>query len=205
MASRLLSFLVWALVAAGAAFWGLRLFVHPPGLPPHAQLPDVRLAVNGDLSRLLGASPEPEEDTPAPAAASERYKLLGVVAPRGAGTLGQGFAIIAVGSEPPKAWRTGAAVDGDTVLLGVGTRTAQLGPRGGPATVALELPPPTEASHAMPLPALPPQPGMPFRPGMPLRQGVPMPQPGAMPVNPQVNGQVAPAENTTVDDSDNEE
>ena len=39
MQTRLLSFAVWALVAASALFWGLRLFVTPTALPAQARLP----------------------------------------------------------------------------------------------------------------------------------------------------------------------
>ena len=52
---------------------------------------------------------------------------------------------MAVGDQPARAWRTGSAVDGDTVLLSVSQRGVQLGPRGGPATTTLTLPDPDRA------------------------------------------------------------
>ncbi|HSI57729.1 MAG TPA: hypothetical protein VLA16_09240 [Ideonella sp.] len=147
MASRLLTFAVWAVVLATALFWGLRVFVQKPGLPAQVQMPSRGLAMGGELKRLLGASvvavvdeeEEPEEG-------SDRFHLLGVVAPRGASLSAQGVALIAVGGEPAKAWRTGAVVDGDTVLLSVDKRSVKLGPRGGPATTELKLPEPEAAA-----------------------------------------------------------
>jgi len=151
MASRLLTFVVWALVAASGLFWGLKLFTHARGLPDNAQATRQVVSQGGDLSRLLGtvvvaaAEEEPED-------ASDRFKLLGVVAP--AGHTGPGVALIAVGDQPARAWRTGAVVDGDTVLLSVGKRSAQLGPKGGPVSAELSLPEPAVAAASPARPIL---------------------------------------------------
>jgi general secretion pathway protein C len=142
MASRLLTLAVWALVLASAVFWALKVFASRTGLPPGTQIPTPSLAMGGELRKLLGTSVK-EVDEDEPVATSDRFHLLGVVAPRGAGHSPQGVALIAVGDEPPKAWRTGSVIDGDTVLLAVNQRSVQLGPRGGPATTELTLPEPT--------------------------------------------------------------
>ena len=143
MQTRLLSFAVWALVAASALFWGLRLFVTPTALPAQARLPAQRVAMGGDLQRVLGMTAKADEPAASPGA--ERFHLLGVVWPRGAEVSPQGVALIAVGDQPARAWRTGSAVDGETVLLSVSQRGVQLGPRGGPATTTLSLPDPDRA------------------------------------------------------------
>lgn len=145
MASRLLTLAVWALVLASAVFWALKVFASGTGLPPGTQLPAPAFAKNGELRKLLGTS-EKIVDGGDPEPTSDRFHLIGVVAPRGADHSPQGVALIAVGDEPPKAWRTGTVVDGDTVLLAVGQRSVQLGPRGGPPTTELSLPEPTPIS-----------------------------------------------------------
>ncbi|WP_374569108.1 hypothetical protein [Ideonella sp.] len=142
MASRLLTLAVWALVLASAVFWALKVFASRTGLPPQTQIPTPSLAMGGELRRLLGTSVKAVDDDE-PVATSDRFHLIGVVAPRGADHSPQGVALIAVGDEPPKAWRTGSVVDGDTVLLAVNQHSVQLGPRGGPATTELTLPEPT--------------------------------------------------------------
>jgi general secretion pathway protein C len=99
-------------------------------------------AVRGDLTRLLGAAaPEPvavPEATVAPEMAS-RFRLVGVVAPKSPRRL-EGLALIAVDGKPAKAYRVGAAIDGNLVLQSVHARGAALGMRGGPPDLTLELP-----------------------------------------------------------------
>jgi general secretion pathway protein C len=96
MASRLLSFAVWAVVLASVSFWGLKVFDPRPPLPPQAQAPARSAPTVGDMSRLLGSSlvaaADEDEDEAAPE--SERFRLLGVVAPRGASHSAQGVALI---------------------------------------------------------------------------------------------------------------
>lgn len=142
MASRLLTLAVWALVLASAVFWALKVFASPTVLPAGTQLPAAAFAKNGELRKLLGTSEKVVDDDD-PVQTSDRFHLLGVVAPRGADHSPQGVALIAVGDEPPKAWRTGTVIEGDTVLLAVNQRSVQLGPRGGPPTTELSLPDPT--------------------------------------------------------------
>ncbi len=201
--------MVWALVAAGGLFWGLRLFVTAAPVPPSTPVAANGPAVRGDLTRLLGADPPP----PVLAAAAEpppdaRFQLIGVVAPRAAAAAREGVALIAVDGKPAKAYRVGAVIDGLTTLKSVATRGAMLGPRDGAAQVTLNLAPPAAANTgALPslAPPAPPAPEVaPGSPASPSRAGNPgasseasggarplrrTPQP-AMPVENQV-----PAEN----------
>jgi general secretion pathway protein C len=164
MASRLLTLAVWALVLASAVFWALKVFASPTGLPPQTVMPSQRLAMGGELRKLLGTSEKLDEEDDGPVATSDRFRLVGVV-------------------EPPKAWRTGSVIEGDTVLLAVNHRSVQLGPRGGPATTELTLPEPTPIS-APPHQALNqmgrPVPMMPS--GVPGQMPVPHASPSAQPV-----------------------
>jgi general secretion pathway protein C len=138
----------------------------------------------GDLVRVLGADPAPQAAADAPAAVEDRrYQLIGVVAPRGVVAGGHGVALIAIDGKPPKAFRVGAAVDGDTVLQSVSARGASLGPRGGAATVSLATPPlPPPATGVLP-PAMGGGPqGIPGRaPPSPQRPAMPLPAPTAVP------------------------
>lgn len=182
MASRLLTLTLWALVLASAVFWGLRVFAPRTAVPAEAQMPARALALGGELRRLLGSSQAADEDDEdALDADSDRFHLLGVVAPRGASHSTQGVALIAVGDQPPKAWRTGATLEGETVLLAVGPRSVQIGPRGGPATTELTLPDPATAATGSPAPRPIVQPHRvaPMAPNLP--QGAGQPQAGMAP------------------------
>ena len=149
MASRLLTLAVWAVVLGSLIFWGLKIFAPRTAVPAQATMPTRALAMGGELRRLLGASEKPQADDDV-ADASDRFHLLGVVAPRGAGQSPQGVALIAVDNNPPKAWRTGSVIDGETVLLAVNQRSVQLGPRGGPPATELTLPDPSAAVNSAP-------------------------------------------------------
>ena len=139
MSSRWTGFFVWALVAACVAFWGLKIFAATHPVPAGALTPVPPVATAGPMVRLFGATAAPEEADDSSPAESDRFQLVGVIAPR-AGS--QGIAIVAVDNQPPKAWRVGAALEGDTTLLGVAKRSAEFGPTGGPAAFTLELPAP---------------------------------------------------------------
>jgi general secretion pathway protein C len=145
MLTRWSTFTVWALVAASAVYWGLRLFVQPAALPAHAQVASAEGRLRSDLSRLLGADAPAAVDEPV-AVADPRFQLLGVLSAPDARADREGVALIAVDERPPRAYRVGMVVDGDTVLQSVHARGASLGPRGGVALVALELPPPAPAA-----------------------------------------------------------
>lgn len=180
MAARWLAFVIWAAVAAMAAAWGLRLFVPARPAPLHTVTADTAVSPRGDLTRLFGVeAPPPPADAPPPPDA--RFKLVGVAAPRSGA--GEGYALIAVDGKPARAFRLGAVVDGMTVLQEVRARGATLGPRNGPATVTLEIPPlPQAATGTMPMAGAAPGGAMPMPGGMPqvpqaLPQAIVPPQP----------------------------
>lgn len=142
MLLRWVSMCVWALVAASAVFWGLRLFTKALPVPPQTQVADAGTA-RGDLGRVLGVDAAPPIAAAAPEpTADARFTLVGVVSPRGTAPGHGGVALISVDGKPPKAYKLGAVVEGQNVLQAVSARGVSLGPRGGPASVALNIPPP---------------------------------------------------------------
>lgn len=184
-----MAFLVWAGVAGSAVFWGLKLFVRPLAVPAQALVAVQPAVTTADLSPLFGVPPPPPatELAPPPPEAS-RFQLLGVVAGVAADARSQGVALMAVDGKTPRAYRVGAAIDEGLVLQSVQARKVDIGPRGGVATVSLELPP---------LP--PPATGVPT-----LATGVPVPAlQGAaprMPLPPQGFPRLAPSPGTTLQD-----
>lgn len=177
MASRWLAFLVWAALGGSATAWLLNLSARPLGVPAHAIAVDTAPSLRSDLTRLFG-KPAPEAVAAAPPAAapaSDRFRLIGVVAPAGAGKPVAALALIAVDGKPPRAFRVGAAIDGDAVLQAVRARAVDIGPGGGPPTVTLELAPlGAAATGTLPpaagLPAVPP-PARGVTPGSPIAPG----------------------------------
>ncbi len=139
--------MTWALVAAAALFWGLRLFVNAPTVPSGTPVAAIGPAVHGDLTRLLGADPPPQvvaaAAEPAPDA---RFQLIGVVTPRAQSAAREGVALIAVDGKPARAYRVGAVIEGQTILKSVAARGAMLGPRDGAPQVTLNLAPPAAAN-----------------------------------------------------------
>lgn len=223
---RLLSFVIWAVVAASAVFWLTRLLSRSDPAPSHTVTANAGASVaSADLSRLLGSTrtasadasvqPEPEADA--------RFKLIGVVAPKSASP-DSGLALIAVDGKPPRPVLLGGVVDGPLVLLAVNHRRAELGPAGGEATVRLELPAVPEANRSKPAPRPvapvytpppqapgarqqttppPPQPAVPGRVPGQMDQQVPgqapgqVPRPGATPV-PQAQAPAMPTPNRPI-------
>ncbi len=181
---------MWALAAAGAAYWGLRLFAAAPPVPPHAQTANAAAAPRGDLTRLFGVdAPPPSANPAAPPepAPDARFQLVGVVSPRSAAAAREGLALIAVDGKPPRAFRVGAVVDGAQVLKSVNLRGATLGPRDGAAVVALNLqPPPAAATGTLPGAGMP----------TPVMPGAPLPPPAypgnAIGARPAVPGMMPP-------------
>jgi general secretion pathway protein C len=182
MTSRLLSFAVWALVAAGAVFWVMRLLARSEPAPAHAVTAGQGAPVaSADLSRLLGstrAAAAVEVADAAQPAVDARFRLVGVVAAK-ASAPQTGLALIAIDGKPPRPVGLGGVVDGSLVLLTVNHRRAELGPLGGSATVKLELPIAPEPNRATRLPGTPvagiaPQASMPAATGV----SIPMPPPG---------------------------
>jgi general secretion pathway protein C len=143
MSSRWTGFFVWALVAASAAFWGLKIFAATRPVPPGAQAPQA-VAANGPMERLFGAVIVPTAAAAPVHPESERFQLVGVIAPpNGAG--GNGFAVVTIDGQPARTWHVGSVLDGNTTLLAVSKRGAEFGPSGGPAAFSLQLPEPAAA------------------------------------------------------------
>lgn len=188
MLARFAAFLVWALVAASVVFWGLRLLVRAPAAPAHSIAVAGTSAASADLTRLLGAAPVAAPTAAAlPPDAAARFKLHGVMAPKGkpdAAPSGQGVALISVDGKPPRAFAIGSRLDSGLVLQSVSLRSASIGSADGGASVKLEIPPlplpatgrlapvsalvPDATSGAAPDAVVPsvPAPGPPARPGV---------------------------------------
>ena len=62
MQARAIAFVVWALVAATAMFWLLRLFAWSPSAPAHTLAVASTPPPRGDLTRVFGAPPAPKGD-----------------------------------------------------------------------------------------------------------------------------------------------
>jgi len=152
MQARAIAFVVWALVAATAMFWLLRLFAWSPSAPAHTLAVASTPPPRGDLTRVFGAPPapkgDPAQEVAEPALAS-RFKLLGVAAPRQGGDR-QGLALIAVDGKPARGFKVGAAIDGELLLQSVHPRGAALGSKGGAPLLRLELPPLPAAATGRP-------------------------------------------------------
>jgi general secretion pathway protein C len=142
MFAKLGAFVIWALAAASASFWALRLGSSPLPVPAHAGTVVASSGSAASVARLLGGNTRPSGPATAQVspALSSRFKLIGLMAPA-AGTEGPGVALIAVDGKTPRAYAVGSAVDGDLVLQTLGHRTAAIGPRDAPAAFTLELAP----------------------------------------------------------------
>lgn len=84
MASRIAALLIWAAVAASLAYWGLRWFAPPVGVPHNAAPVTLETGVRGDIQRLLTGPVRTEGPQANPSAASalaSRIKVIGVMAP----------------------------------------------------------------------------------------------------------------------------
>jgi general secretion pathway protein C len=172
MWARAFTLAVWAAVAASAVYWVLKLYSPGTPAPSHARPVNAAQGAQAwqgaDLTRLLGADevvPSPVVAAPAEPPADARDQLIGVVAPRGRPGAAPAVALIAVDGKPPRAYRVGAVVSGDTVLRAVRARSADLGQRAGPVATTLQLaaasgaPSPGVAPGAVPPPAAQPRPG----------------------------------------------
>ncbi|MEO8806235.1 MAG: hypothetical protein ABI433_09135 [Burkholderiaceae bacterium] len=192
MLARLSAFVIWALVAATAVFWGLRLWVRSAEAPQYTVPVGDVVVARGDLSRLLGATPAATAAVVATPELASRFRLIGIMAPKAAAAsaqAGQGVALIAVDGKPPKAFVVGSALDTNMVLQSVSLRTAAIGPAQGSAAVTLELPPLAAAATGT-LPAL--GAGAPRNPAT-APAPVPVPPAAAPPMPPpQPGGQVRP-------------
>ena len=172
MSARWITFIVWAAVAASALFWGLKLLVKPQQAPAQTQVADTTAALRGDLSRLLGADTLAPVATAAEPEPDARFNLLGVVSPKSPRAMREGVALIAVDGKVARAFKVGAVVDGQQVLKSVHARGASLGPKDGPAQIALHLTPPLPAQTGQ-LPSA--------SPGQTIGQQPPPPRPAMQP------------------------
>lgn len=155
MLARILAFLVWALLAGLAVFWGLRLLSRPLPVPAQAVSAQAAPALRADLGRLLGSAAAPAEMPQAQAPADARFRLLGLVAPRHAERHDtEGVAVISVDGAPPRPVRVGGVVEGDLRLLALDRQSASLGSQ-GLVRVRLTLSPPMPAATGTLPPALP--------------------------------------------------
>jgi general secretion pathway protein C len=186
--SRGVTFGVWLVVAACAAYWALKVFVQAPQLPATTRTVADAQALRGDLAVVLGRTAEVPVDTPV-VAVSSRFKLIGVLAPPSSKAADEGLALIAIDGKPPKAYRVGAEVDGDLVLQRVRTRGADLGGRDvETASVALEVPPLPPPAVGRPGGTLPTM-NAPRPLPMPAAMPAPRPRPAPMPVSPDPVGE----------------
>jgi len=178
MGARLTSLLIWAVVAATAVAWGLRLSARPLAVPGHASTAGPAPAAGADLSRLLGNAPPEPVAVEATVPADARFKLLGVVAPR-EGQVGSGLALISVDGRPARAVAVGHELEPGLTVRRVDHRRVELGRGDGGASVALELPALAEASRGRPADggAVPVQPVPPpvVMPGQPAPAAVAQP------------------------------
>ena len=152
MSSRWTGFFVWALVAATAAFWSLKIFAATRPVPPGAQAPQA-VTANGPMERLFGAVVVAPVAAPPQHPESERFHLIGVIAPPSGGA-GSGFAVVGIDDQPARTWRIGSVLDGNTTLLAVSKRGADFGPQGGPTAFSLQLPEPAAAETGTLTPAV---------------------------------------------------
>ena len=155
MPARLSAFVIWALVAAGLMFWGYRLWARPMAVPANLQVVSESAGARGDLTRLLGAAPVAVSGAPTPVVESNRFRLLGVLAPLPANGAAKpstaGVALIAVDGKPARPYAVGARLEGEMVLQSISRRAASIGPAQGAPSVVLELPPPAPpATGALP-------------------------------------------------------
>jgi general secretion pathway protein C len=139
------TFVVWAVAAASAAYWVMKFAGSDPSVPRVAAAS--RQAAPADpmvVARLLGHTTSAAPATVTQPSSSSRLSLIGVVADRSQ----RGAALIAVDGKPAKPYRVGTAVDEGLVLQSVQPRKATLGPSvDGPASVTLELPLPATAGR----------------------------------------------------------
>lgn len=154
---RLITALLWALAAASAVYWALR--IGDPGTAVAVPEP-MTLAAAGDgharqaaIARFLGAT-NSVAIISTNTKPSSRFILMGVVA-QGRG----GAALIAADGKPARPYRVGGRIDDATVLQSVGPRHAVLAASAdGSALQRLELPGPAAiAASASRPPAAPPR------------------------------------------------
>jgi general secretion pathway protein C len=137
---RVVTALLWALAAASAVYWGLRMGGPGAGLVVAPSLAGDPAASGGarqaSITRLLGATNSIAAG-PISAPTISRFSLSGVVV-QGHG----GAALLVIDGKPPNPYRVGSRIDDGTILQSVGPRYAVLAASmdGAPGQ-RLELPP----------------------------------------------------------------
>jgi general secretion pathway protein C len=130
--SSALAALTWAMAAGGVVYWGL-LLTAPAALPVVglASAPMAPSQSVPTVAKVLGhATSVPQASTPS----SVQFQLVGVIA----STTGQGSALIAVGGQPPKAYRVGQEVSEGVKLVSLAPKQARLQSNG--QDLLLDLP-----------------------------------------------------------------
>lgn len=137
-ATRGLSFLVWALAAASATYWVMRLAARPlTGSAAITESAGDTWVDGPSVARALGVLRASGDNTPAPAAAS-RLSLSGTVAAAGGK---RGVALIAIDGKPARPYAVGSTVEPGLLLLALEPQRALLGPSLADApTLTLALP-----------------------------------------------------------------
>jgi general secretion pathway protein C len=124
---------IWALAAAGAAYWVLQFPKQSDAQAATVLAPSTAPQdLNAQTARALGQTGAPA--AAATVQASSQFKLLGVVA-RGSGG---GSALIAIDGQAPKAYRVGQTVHDSWVLSALSARQARL--QSSNQTMQLDLP-----------------------------------------------------------------
>jgi general secretion pathway protein C len=124
--------LIWAMAAGGVVFWGLLLTA--PAALPVGGLASAPLASSQSMPTVAKALGHATSLPQAPTPNSASYKLMGVIA----SSTGQGSALIAVDSLPPKAFRVGQEVSEGVKLVSLSPKQARLKSNG--QDMVLELP-----------------------------------------------------------------
>ncbi|HQR12101.1 MAG TPA: type II secretion system protein N [Casimicrobiaceae bacterium] len=189
MTTRWLAFAVAAVLAVGAGSWLLRNLAPGGSAPsssnaaaPIGDTPSRDRTVDpnrSDPTRVPGAYLPQVANAAAPVTSGDRFKLVGVVAPRESVPGSQWVALIAVDGEQARAFSIGATIEGDIVLRDVSARGAIIGPREGSVAMALDaLPAPATGMAQAPASGLdsPDAATFPRSKYMPL-QPQPMPEP----------------------------
>lgn len=164
MLQRSITLTVWALVGWTAMVLGLRLLPQPLQAPAGTQALAAEAPPPARLERLFGSAPVATGAVVSSPAAGERFRLLGVVAPRQSQLqTREGVALLSVDGGPPKAFRVGQLVDGHLRLLAVEALAVGLG-EAGVVQIQLSLQPPPAAATGS-LNAAPPlvQPAVPVQ------------------------------------------
>jgi len=127
-----LAALTWATAAGGVVYWGLLLTA--PAALPVVGLAGAPMASSQSMPTVAKALGHATSLPQAPTPSSVQYQLVGVIAY----TTGQGSALIAVGGQPPKAFRVGQEVSEGVKLISLAPKQARLKSSG--QDLVLELP-----------------------------------------------------------------